>query len=87
MNSKTKAINLFTKHTKYGINQIIDIKLIHNGFTNISYKVTTSDKRIYQIRVGNNKVVQRINERNVLNLINDKVYLYFDIKSGDAIKK
>jgi thiamine kinase-like enzyme len=87
MDFKNKAIHLFVNHTKYRKQDIVKIKPIHNGYTNISFKFTTSDKQNYQIRISNTKNVDRANEKHILDLVKFPYFIYFDIKTGNAIKK
>jgi hypothetical protein len=86
MDFKSKAINLFTKYTKYKKHDIIKIIPVHNGYTNISFKFITNDKKAYQVRISNTRNVNRINEKNILDLVKFPYFIYFNTRTGDAIK-
>lgn len=82
-----KVIDLFfdffnnLKHLKY------KIKKINQGFTNSTYLIKIN-KQKYQIRIGdNNNIVDRKNEYNVLKNIENSLYIYYDVKNGNSIKK
>lgn len=82
-----KAIDLFLLNTNYKRENILRIKQIHHGFTNISFLFKTNDKNKYQVRLGgSNDVVNRKNEFNILSTIKDNNYIFID-KDGNAIKK
>lgn len=89
---KQTVINLFVNNTNYSKNDIISVQEIHCGFTNLSFKFCVREKQpqlssYYQVRLScDNKIVNRSNEYNVLQLIKDKNYIYYD-KNGNAIKK
>lgn len=85
---KQKAIKLFINNTNFKAHQIKFIKQIHNGYTNISFVVNLINNQKYQIRLANDKgVVNRKNELMFLKNINNKNFIYFDIKTGNAIKE
>lgn len=87
---KYKAINLFLSffNKQYKYEDIKIIKKIHHGFTNSSYFLELNNGQKFQIRIGqNNEIVDRINEKNVIDIINENDYLFYDINSGNAIKK
>lgn len=89
-NLKQNAINLFIKFNRnnYKKEDIIKIKKIHNGFTNISFYFKLNNGSEFQVRLGrNNDIVDRVNEVNTLKIINNDSYLYYDVKSGNSIKK
>ena len=88
-NNKQKAINLFLeKMTEYSINDIVEIIEIHTGFTNQSFYLKMNDNEEFQIRIGqNNDIVSRENEEQVLLCIDDKNYIFYDVQTGNAIKK
>ncbi|QMT98678.1 phosphotransferase [Mycoplasma tullyi] len=86
--SKNHALDFFIKHTDYSANQVIRIEPIHNGFTNQSYLVETNDKKKYQVRFAlNNELVSRTNEYQVITLLKNDLFIYFDQSTGDCIKK
>lgn len=89
-NLKEYAIELFLNifNNKYSRDDIKIVKPIHNGYTNLSYYLELKSNEKFQVRIGrNNKIVNRSNELNVLNAINEKNYLYYNEKNGNAIKK
>ncbi len=85
---KNIAIKIFLNLNQYDQNDILKIKKIHIGYTNKSFLIMTKDNCKYQIRIGcNNNIVDRNNEYNILKLLNDKNYLYYNKSNGNAIKK
>ena len=86
---KQKAINFFLKNLpEYSINDLIEIEEIHFGFTNQSFRLKMHDNNRFQVRLGqNNDIVNRRNEKMVLECIDDKNYIYYDEANGDSIKK
>lgn len=81
------AIKFFVNNSKFNEDDILKIKRIHKGYTNISFMFTLKTCEKFQIRISqNNKIVKRNNEFNVLSLIKNNDYLYFD-EFGNAIKK
>jgi hypothetical protein len=85
---KQKAIKLFVNNTKFKSHQIKSIKQIHKGYTNISFLFTLVNNQQYQVRLSNdNKLINRKNEFAMLRNINNKDFIYFDIKTGNAIKE
>lgn len=77
----------FVKYTDYTNDEIIKIKEIHKGYTNVSFAFYTIDNNKYQVRIaGSNQIVDRNNERNVLTLIEESNYIHYD-KHGNVIKK
>ncbi|MDR2823514.1 MAG: phosphotransferase [Mycoplasmataceae bacterium] len=88
MNNETKAINFFTRKTNYRPEDIDKIEPLHEGYTNISFKVLTKDQRWYQVRLSRGiKLANTQNEKNVLGLIDFPYYMHYDAKTGDAIKR
>lgn len=86
--SKNHALDFFIKHTNYSPNQVSRIEPIHNGFTNLSYLIETSDQQKYQVRFAlNNELVNRVNEYQVITLLKNDLFIYFDQATGDCIKK
>ncbi|MDC4182145.1 phosphotransferase [Mycoplasma bradburyae] len=82
------ALEFFITHTDYLINDVVSIQEIHNGFTNISYLLKTKDNKQYQVRFAqNNELVSRINEYEVIKLLNNDLFIFFDKQTGDCIKK
>jgi hypothetical protein len=85
---KQRAINLFINNTKFKSHEIKSINHIHNGYTNNSFKITLINNQQYQIRLANdNGLVNRKNELAILKNINNKDFIYFDVKTGNAIKE
>lgn len=86
-NLKKQILNLLEKINLKEDN-IIKIKKIHQGFTNMSFYAETKNKKAYQLRLGqNNEIVDRNNEFLVLKALNLKSFLYYNKDNGDAIKK
>ena len=73
---------------QYQASDIVKFKKIHLGYTNLSFYIQTKDGREYQFRVPqNNDLVNRENEKTIIDLIdNQKDYLYIS-QSGIFIKK
>ena len=68
--------------------EIIEIKPIHHGFTNLSFYVKTVNQKEYQVRIGkNNEIVNREIEAIIVEKIFKDDFLYYDKKTGNAIKK
>jgi hypothetical protein len=87
MTDKQKAINFFIKHTSYTARDIQDISQLHNGFTNISFKFKTRERKIYQVRLSKQPdVVDRTNEFKAIKAANFDYFVYYEPKSGNAIK-
>lgn len=83
------AKSFFIKNTKdYKPEDFVIVKKIHLGYTNLSFYIQMSDGKEYQLRFAkNNAIVNRENERKVINLINKQAdYLYYD-QYGNYIKK
>lgn len=71
---------------KYG--EIASIKPIHFGYTNQSYVVTYENKMKFQVRIPHcGRLIDRSNELQINNLLRYKDFIYFDVKTGIAIKK
>jgi hypothetical protein len=88
MKFKQQAINLFIAKTKYKKEDIKSCLPIHKGFTNVSYKIAVKDKTIYQVRIANDHhQVNRSNEQKIYRLIKYSYFIYYDVKTGNAIKK
>jgi hypothetical protein len=88
LNNKQKAIRLFTNNTNFKTSQIKTIKEIHKGYTNVSFVITLTNNQKYQIRLANdNHKVNRKNELAILKNVHNKDFIYYDIKTGNAIKK
>lgn len=86
-NFREQAIQLLEKNTNYKREQILKIKQIHRGYTNLSFLFKMQDKTQLQIRLGqNNQIVDRQNEIRIISYLPDKLFLYID-ENGNAIKK
>lgn len=82
-----KALKLFQEKIPINENNIIHIKKNNQGFTNVSYLITNTKKHKFQVRIGCNKI-NRNNEKLIINAIKNKGnFIYFDKKTGNAIKK
>jgi hypothetical protein len=88
MNYRQRVISLFISKTKHSAEEIKSCQPIHNGFTNISYKIQLNNGTIYQVRIANDdKRVNRDVEQKVCRLIKFPYFVYYDVKTGNAIKK
>jgi thiamine kinase-like enzyme len=88
MNYRQQAINLFVQKTKYTKEEIKSCIPIHNGFTNISYKIKLKNNTTYQVRIGNDHhQINRHNEQLIYRLIKFPYFIYYDVETGNAIKK
>lgn len=86
--NKEKANKIFTKSTGYHTYDIAKCSLIHDGFTNISYRYKLENGNEYQIRIGNDQeFINRKNEKLFLDSIGNKDYISLDTKNGNAVKK
>lgn len=86
--NKEKANKIFTKNTKYHVYDVSKCSLIHDGFTNISYRYKLEDGSEYQIRIGNDEeFINRKNEKAFLDSIGNNDYISLDTKNGNAVKK
>lgn len=84
---KSKILNLLEK-INIKEDEVVKIKKIHQGFTNMSFYVEINNKKAYQVRIGqNNEIVDRNNEFLVLKALNSKLFLYYNKDNGDAVKK
>lgn len=82
------AKTFFVKNVKdYKFDDIDKIKKIHHGYTNLSFYILMKDGKDYQLRFAqNNDIVDRKNERKVINFLCKDDYLYLD-EHGNYIKK
>ena len=88
MNLINKAKELFFHNTKYRQEDIADIKQIHNGYVNISFLFILKNQVKYQIRLSSGvKLVNRKAEYEILKLTKNEDFIYYDKKTGNAIKK
>jgi len=87
-NIQETALKVFKKHMPEQFAQIKTIKDIHNGYTNYSFMVELNDGTKYQIRIPHSgELINRKIELAVLSLSNYNLFVYFDDKTGIAIKK
>ena len=90
-----KIKQFFINHTKYNYEDIISLSVIHDGYSNINYKIELRDKVKYQIKISKGNNTNYHNEVTALKLYNDTNYIYFNNKGyrikkwiqGDTIKK
>lgn len=92
INSNNKIIKRLTKIVKISFpsNEIVSYTEIHSGYTNLSYLVKLNDNSKWQVRIPHQqtkKIINRKAEKNILDLLNYRDFVYFDIKTGIAIKK
>lgn len=68
--------------------EIVSMKPIHRGYTNFSYIVLFENGKKYQVRLPHcGSLINRKNEYTILSLLDDKNFIYFDTKTGIAVKK
>lgn len=68
--------------------EVSSIKPIHRGYTNFSYIVQFENGKTYQVRLPHcGDLINRANEYQVLSLMDDDSFVYFDVKTGIAVKK
>jgi len=85
---KEQAIAVFKKALPDQANDIKSIKDIHTGYTNYSFLVELNDGTKYQVRIPHSSdLINRKIEHKVLQLTNNDLFVYFDEKTGIAIKK
>lgn len=84
MDWKKKAISFFHQHIN---TKEISVKKIHQGYTNVSFLVEDTSGNKYQVRLNNNSITKRDNEKQALaNSQNLREYIVYK-ENGDAIKK
>ena len=91
-NLKNKIIKQLLKIVKstFANNEIISYTKIHSGYTNLTYLVKLNDNSKWQVRLPfeqTKKIINRKAEKSILDLLNNNDFIYFDIKTGKAIKK
>lgn len=68
--------------------EITSMHAIHNGYTNYSYVVTFENGKKYQVRLPHcGNLINRSNEYQVLSLLGNQDFIYFDIKTGIGVKE
>lgn len=86
---KERALELLHKYVgdQYGL--LVSIKRIHNGYTNESYLAEfEKGNKKFQVRLPNgNGLVNRVNEHRIITMMGDQKFLYFDTKTGEAVKE
>lgn len=87
--NKKNAIDFFLKKCPtFTRKDIKTISKIHSGYTNFSYKLTTKNNEIFQIRFSKeNDLVDRSNEKKVIDLVDFRKYFLYLDENGNAIKK
>lgn len=84
---KNEVVKLFLlQEKKYKENDIVNVELLKNGFTNISCLLETKNHDKYVIRLGNPSV-NRKNEWLYILITGNTDYLYFNLENGNSIKK
>lgn len=87
-NTKEYALKLLDEVIGKKNGSIESIKPIHNGYTNLSYVVTYTNKKKYQVRFPHDgKIINRHAEYEILSLMKDQSFVYFDVRTGIAIKQ
>lgn len=82
------AKKIFLKKYPKSKDKIVSIKQIHCGYTNHSFLFTLNNKSKFQVRIPNDgKLVDRYCEYQIIRLLKDKKFVYYDVKTGIAIKK
>lgn len=85
---KKEALDIFLSNSKYKLTDISQTKVIHEGYTNISYLFQLNNGEKYQVRIGkNNDLVDRKSENYIISLVASDLFLYHNKKNGNAIKK
>ncbi|MCQ3915441.1 MAG: hypothetical protein MJ195_01525 [Mycoplasmoidaceae bacterium] len=87
-NPREYVIKLVKNVFKGKNGDIVSIKGIHLGYTNESYIVTFENNKKFQVRLPHcGDLINRANEYKMLNLLGIKDFVYFDVRSGIAIKQ
>lgn len=82
------AKKIFFKKYPNKQKEVVSIKQIHLGYTNYSFLFTLKNKTQFQVRIPNDaKLVNRYCEYQILKLLKNKHFVYYDVKTGIAIKK
>lgn len=85
---RTKALKIVAKVFPKEDIKNVNLKDIHDGYTNFSFLFTASDGKMYQIRIPHdNNIINRKLEHEILKKLNDTNFIYFDDKTGIAVKK
>lgn len=86
-NDKQFVVELLKKVFNGKNGEITTMKPIHRGYTNHSYLVVFTNGKKYQVRIPHcGKLLNRSNEKMMLTLLKDQNFVYFDVKTGIAIK-
>ncbi|XQP55106.1 MAG: hypothetical protein ACOQNV_03155 [Mycoplasmoidaceae bacterium] len=87
-NPKKYAAELVKKVFKGKYGDIVSVKPIHLGYTNESFIVTFANDKKFQVRIPHcGNLINRVDEYKVLKLLKNEDFVYFDVKSGIAIKQ
>lgn len=83
-----QALELIKKYLDKKYGKMVSMEPIHNGYTNQSWLVTYSTNRKFQVRIAHALTnIDRSAELQVLKLVGDNSFIYFDKKTGNAIKR
>ncbi len=83
-----KALDFFIEKTNYKRGEIFCIKKIHYGYCNESYLVHMNNSDSFQVRIShNNNLIDRKQEKKIIDLLNLKWFIYFEKDTGNYIKK
>ncbi|MBQ0045645.1 MAG: phosphotransferase [Mycoplasma sp.] len=86
--NKEFALKLLKKVFGKKNGEIVSIKPIHRGYTNFSFFVTYANGKNYQVRIPHcGDLLNRSNEKMMLTMLKDQSFVYFDVKTGVAIKE
>lgn len=88
-NYRDQAIELLKKVLKRKNGSIVSMKDIHCGYTNQSFLVEYSNGKKFQVRLPHcGDLINRVNEYKALSMLGKQnQFVYFDTKTGAAIKK
>ncbi len=82
------AQNLLKKVFEDKNGKVISMEDIHSGYTNISYLATFENGKKYQVRIPHRSdLINRANEHQIISLMGDQKFVYFDARTGVAIKE
>lgn len=84
---KDEVVKMFLFQEKhYKESDIIDVKLLSDGFTNVTCFLETKNHDKFAVRIGN-ELINRKNEWLYIILTKNTDYIYYNISNGNAIKK
>lgn len=82
------AKKVFFKKYPNSQGKVADVKQIHCGYTNYSFLFTLKNKTKFQVRIPNDgQLIDRYCEYQIIKLLKNKSFVYYDVKTGIAIKK